>query len=129
MAFAIAYGEMMRAKRFGTKAMHKQLMTIACVALLAHCAPAADVPAWVSKAIADQEASGSRSLKIEACTYDGKPVFLFTRLDVVAASDADSLFSSDGQRLCGFGDFAPPGAPRACDRNKLACQRTLYPAG
>lgn len=109
--------------------MRKQLMTIACVALLTHCAPAANVPDWVSKAIADQEASGSRSLKIEECTYDGKTVFLFTRLDVVAASDADTLFSSDGQKLCGFGEFAPPGAPRACDRKKLTCQRTLYPAG
>lgn len=127
MAFAIAYGEMMRANRFGTPAMRKQLMTIACLALLTHCAPAAEVPDWVSKAIADQETSGSRSLKIEACTYDGKTVYLFTRLDVTEASNADTLFSSDGQRLCGFGEFAPPGAPRACEADKLVCQRTLYP--
>jgi hypothetical protein len=110
--------------------MRKQLMTIACLALLTQCAPAADAPDWVRKAIADQEASGSRSLKIEECIYDGKTAFLFTRLDAAPASDADTLFSGDdGQRLCGFGEFAPPGAPRACDAKKLACRRTLYPAG
>lgn len=108
--------------------MRRQLTTIACVALLTQCAPSARVPDWVSKAIADQEASGSRSLKIEECIYDGKTVYLFTRLDVAQAEDADSLFSSDGQRLCGFGEFAPPGAPRACDAQKLTCQRTIHPA-
>jgi hypothetical protein len=107
--------------------MHKQLTVVACLALLTHCAPAADVPAWVAKAIADQEASGARSLMISECTYDGQTVYRVTHLDVVEASEADALFVAGGQRLCRFTDFAPPGET-ACDAAKLACHRTLHPA-
>jgi hypothetical protein len=107
--------------------MHKQLTMVMCVALLTQCAPAAGVPAWVAKAIADQEASGARSLMISECTYDGQTVYRITHLDVVEASEADALFAIDGKRLCRFTSFAPPGET-ACDAAKLACHRTLSPA-
>jgi hypothetical protein len=106
--------------------MHKQAITVACLALVTHCAPAVDTPAWVSKAIADQEASGARSLMISQCTYDGQTVYRVTHLDVVEASEADALFAADGKRLCRFTSFAPPGET-ACDAAKLACHRTLLP--
>lgn len=108
--------------------MRKPLIAAACLALLAHCAPAPDLPEWVAKAIAEQQASGARSLMIAQCTYDGATVYRFTRLDVVEAAEADILFAADGTRLCAFGAFAPPGAPSACDAGKLACHRTLLPA-
>jgi len=107
--------------------MRNQLIAIAAAALLAHCAPAADVPEWVTKAIADQQASGARSLMIAACTYDGQTVYRVTHLDVVEASEADALFDAGGKRLCRFTSFAPPGET-ACDAAKVACHRTLWPA-
>jgi hypothetical protein len=107
--------------------MHKQLIAVAGLAFLTHCAPAAEVPAWVVKAIADQEASGARSLMISECTYDGQTVYRITHLDVVEASEADALFAADGKRLCRFTSFAPPGES-ACDTAKLACHRKLLPA-
>ena len=112
--------------------MHRQLATIACaLALITQGASAGGVeeplPAWVNNAIADQQAARSRPMKIEECTYNGKTVFLFTRLDVAEASDGDTLFSNDGKKLCKFGEFSPPGMARSCDFKKLVCQRTLYP--
>lgn len=113
--------------------MRKQLTTMACsLALLTQCACAGGVedplPAWVNKAVADQQAARGRPMKIEECAYDGKTVFLFTRLDVAEASDADTLFGSDGKAMCRFGEFSPPGAAKACDFKKLVCRRTLHPA-
>lgn len=112
--------------------MWKQFTRVACgLALVAQCACAGGtekpLPAWVNKAVADQKASRGRPMKIEACTYDGKAVFLFTRLDVAEAADGDTLYSNEGKRMCGFGEFSPPGAAAACDFKKLACERTLYP--
>ena len=109
-----------------------QLTTIAWgLALIVQSASAGGVenslPAWVSKAVADQQASRGRPMKIDECTYNGKTVFLFTRLDVAEASDGDTLFSNEGKRLWRFGEFSPPGAAGSCDFKKLACQRTLYP--
>lgn len=113
--------------------MRKQLTAIACgLALITQVASAGGVdeplPAWVAKAIADQQASRGRPMKIEECTYNGKTTFLFTRLDVAEASDADTLYSNDGKKLCRFGEFSPPGRAASCDRKKLACHRTLHPA-
>jgi hypothetical protein len=111
--------------------MRKQLTLIVCgLALIVQSASAGGdepLPAWVSKAVADQQASRGRPMMIEECSYDGKTVFLFTRLDVAEASDADTLYSADGQKLCKFGEFVPPGVPRACDRKRLACSRKLHP--
>jgi hypothetical protein len=112
--------------------MRKQLTALACgLALFTQYASAGGseelLPAWVSKAVADQQAARGRPMKIDECTYDGKTVFLFTRLDVAEASDADTLYSYEGKKLCKFGEFYPPGVPRACDRNKLVCARTLHP--
>jgi len=112
--------------------MRKQLATMACgLALFVQGASAGGVenplPAWVNKAIADQQASRGRPMKIEECTYNGKTVFLFTRLDVAEASDGDTLFSNEGERMCRFGEFSPPGTAGSCDFKKLACARTLYP--
>jgi hypothetical protein len=106
--------------------MHKQLIAAVGLALLTQCAPAADVPEWVAKAVADQQSSGARSLMISECTYDGQTVYRITHLDVVEASEADALFDVAGKRLCRFTSFAPPGET-ACDAAKVACQRKLWP--
>ena len=112
--------------------MRQRLPTIACAtALITLCACTGGkeepLPAWVNKAVADQKASLSRPMKVEECTYNGKPAFLFTRLDVAEASDGDTLFNNDGKGICRFGEFSPPGATNECDFKKLTCQRTLYP--
>jgi hypothetical protein len=113
--------------------VRNQVITMVCgLVFLTQCACAPEgsepLPAWVNEAVADQQASRGRPMKIDDCTYEGKRVFLFTRLDVAEASDADTLFRNDGKPMCKFGEFSPPGAPRACDFKKLACRRTLHPA-
>lgn len=108
--------------------MHRQLTMVTCVAFLTQCGPTADVPSAIEKYIADQGASGSRSLLIAECIYDGQTVYRITRLDVVEASEAEALIDVAGKRLCRFTSFPPPGET-ACDAAKLtACHRLPLPA-